>query len=97
MIAVILIPLSCPVALYFAWSCGKCLSTAPRGTTGRSSQKNQAPELLPSPIPMRHEGTSAHAAIHGPFHFLEGWFDMRDLGAAIDREEPRCQKTALSS
>jgi hypothetical protein len=22
------------------------------------------------------------------FHFLEGWFDMRDLGAVLDHEEP---------
>jgi hypothetical protein len=22
------------------------------------------------------------------FHFLEGWFDMRDLGAVVDQEEP---------
>jgi hypothetical protein len=24
----------------------------------------------------------------GQFHFLEGWFDMRNLGAVLDHEEP---------
>ena len=50
MIAAILIPLSVGTALYFPWFCGKCLSGASRGTTGRSSQKNQAPEFLPRPV-----------------------------------------------
>jgi hypothetical protein len=50
MIAAILIPLSVATALYFPWFCGKCLSVASRGTTGRSSQKNQAPEFLPRPF-----------------------------------------------
>jgi hypothetical protein len=28
-------------------------------------------------------GTSARAAICDSFHFLEGWFDVRDLGAVL--------------
>jgi hypothetical protein len=43
--------------------------------------------LLPRPDPHSARGTSARIAIHGSFHFLEGWFDMRDLGAVLDHEE----------
>jgi hypothetical protein len=46
-------------------------------------KKNQAPELLPRPDPHGARGTSARIAIHGSFHFLEGWFDMPDLGAVL--------------
>jgi hypothetical protein len=46
--------------------------------------KNQAPELLPRPDPRGARGTFARTAIHGSFHFLEGWFDMPDLGAVLE-------------
>jgi len=66
-----------------------CLSIVSRGTTGNAlSKKNQAPELLPRPELTGARVISARAAIHGSFHFLEDWFDMRDLGAVLDREEP---------
>jgi hypothetical protein len=41
------------------------------------------------------------ATVHS--HFLEGWYDMRDLGAVLDQEEPlppssaRCSSVAGSS
>ena len=131
MIAAILNPLSVGTALYFPWFCGKCHSGASRGTTGRSSQKNQASELLPRPDPhgagyirprlhlnlyyrsnrpcqtgerfaglgvlvrRRHRRTAVW------FHFVEDWFDMRDLGAVLDHEEPlppsRIRSDAITS
>jgi hypothetical protein len=62
MIAAILNPLSVVTALYFPWICGKCLSGASRGTTGRSSQKIRPRNCCRGPI-RTARGTSARAAI----------------------------------
>ena len=67
---------------------GVSLNRLPWNHGNALSKKNQAPELLPRPELTGARVISARSAIHGSFHFLEDWFDMRDLGAVLDREEP---------
>jgi hypothetical protein len=53
-----------------------------------TSQKNQAPELLPTPDPIRREG---HIRLRRHPRFIslpKARFDVRDLGAVLDHEEP---------
>ena len=52
----------------------------------RHLEKNQAPELLPRPDP--HGAGYIRPHRHPRFISLEGWFDMPDLGAVLDHEEP---------
>src|SRR5882724_32046 len=80
MIAGIWSPLSIATALYFPSIRGKCLSIASRGTTG---QKKTGPDFSEARSLHGARGTSARAAIHDSFHFLEGWFDVGDRGAVL--------------
>jgi hypothetical protein len=37
---------------------------------------------------LRSHLSRTRLAIHGSFHFLESWLDVRDLGAVLDPKEP---------
>lgn len=63
------------------------VTPSPAGPHCRSNAQKIRPGLLRARSLHGARGTSARAAIHSS-HFLEGWLNMRDLGAVPDHEEP---------
>jgi hypothetical protein len=87
MIAGILSPLSLATALYFPWCRGKCLSIASRGTHG---SKKISSRISPRPDPYTARGVHPPVPPSTHFTFLEGWLDVRDLGAVLRSRGAPC-------
>jgi len=84
---------------YALWDAGKRLEPSPRGTCQTVDSISQRGSPTPTAAhgtmgsgvnAARHESLLAMPIALTRFNFSshEGWFDMRDLGAVLDHEEP---------